>query len=152
MLFTGEKRQSLSDHLRPFKTLTAASHEGYHGGIYAYKYSSPRSQTRVRDITMKNEGMPGLIRELRQRLNLTQEQLAEKVGVASSTVNHGQNGKRVPLPFLVKRLVELKYEFGRKLEESERYKAVKALARKTDHLLFLTAIRTEGEFRSPLWC
>ncbi len=31
------------------------------------------------------------------------------------------------------------YEYGSKLEESGRYKAVKAIARKTDHLLFLTA-------------
>jgi superfamily II DNA or RNA helicase len=36
------------------------------------------------------------------------------------------------------------YEYGTKLEESERYKAVRALARKTDHLLFLTATPHRG--------
>jgi superfamily II DNA or RNA helicase len=36
------------------------------------------------------------------------------------------------------------YEYGTKLEESERYKAVKALARKADHLLFLTATPHRG--------
>jgi hypothetical protein len=36
------------------------------------------------------------------------------------------------------------YEHGTKLEESERYKAVKALARKTDHLLFLTGTLHRG--------
>ena len=36
------------------------------------------------------------------------------------------------------------YEYGSKLEESGRYKAVKALARKTDHLLFLTATPHRG--------
>jgi hypothetical protein len=36
------------------------------------------------------------------------------------------------------------YEYGTKLEESELYKAVKALARKTDHLLFLTATPHRG--------
>ncbi len=36
------------------------------------------------------------------------------------------------------------YEYGTKLEESERYKAVKTLARKTDHLLFLTATPHRG--------
>jgi superfamily II DNA or RNA helicase len=36
------------------------------------------------------------------------------------------------------------YEYGTKLEESERYKAVKALAHKTDHLLFLTATPHRG--------
>ncbi len=36
------------------------------------------------------------------------------------------------------------YEYGTKLEESGRYKAVKALAGKTDHLLFLTATPHRG--------
>jgi SNF2 family DNA or RNA helicase len=36
------------------------------------------------------------------------------------------------------------YEYGAKLEESERYKAVKSLAHKTDHLLFLTATPHRG--------
>ncbi|MBI4302733.1 MAG: DEAD/DEAH box helicase, partial [Chloroflexi bacterium] len=36
------------------------------------------------------------------------------------------------------------YEYGRKVEESERYKAVKALADKTDHLIFLTATPHRG--------
>lgn len=36
------------------------------------------------------------------------------------------------------------YEYGSKLEESERYKAVKALVRKTDHILFLTATPHRG--------
>jgi len=59
---------------------------------------------------MRNEVIPALIKELRQRLDLTQEQFAQKVGVTYSTVNHWENGKRVPLPFLVKRLVEMKEE------------------------------------------
>ncbi len=59
---------------------------------------------------MKNTDIPALIRELRQRLDLTQEQFAQRVGVTYSTVNHWENGKRVPLPFLVKRLVEMKEE------------------------------------------
>ena len=36
------------------------------------------------------------------------------------------------------------YEYGTKLEESERYKAVKALTNQTDHLLFLTATPHRG--------
>lgn len=64
---------------------------------------------------MKNDDIPALIRELRQRLDLTQEQFAQKVGVTYSTVNHWENGKRAPLPFLVKRLLEMKQE----LDENE---------------------------------
>lgn len=59
---------------------------------------------------MKNDDIPGLVRELRQRLDLTQEQFAQKVGVTYSTVNHWENGKRTPQPFLVRRLMELKEE------------------------------------------
>lgn len=58
---------------------------------------------------MKND-VPALIKELRQRLDLTQEQFAQRVGVTYSTVNHWENGKRVPLPFLIKRLLEMKGE------------------------------------------
>lgn len=36
------------------------------------------------------------------------------------------------------------YEYGAKIEESERYKAVRSLAEKTDHLLFLTATPHRG--------
>jgi len=59
---------------------------------------------------MRNENIPALIRELRQRLDLTQEQFAQRVGVTYSTVNHWENGKRTPQPFLVQRLLELKRE------------------------------------------
>jgi DNA-binding XRE family transcriptional regulator len=48
---------------------------------------------RVRGVAIKNEDIPALIRKLRQRLNLTQEQFAQKVGVTYSTVNHWENGK-----------------------------------------------------------
>ena len=57
---------------------------------------------------MMQEDIPALNRELRQRRNFTQEQFAQKVGLTSSTVNDWENGKRVPLPFLMKPLVEMK--------------------------------------------
>ncbi len=59
---------------------------------------------------MKNEDIPALIKALRERTGLTQEQFAQKVGVTYSTVNHWENGKRVPQPFLVRRLLEIKAE------------------------------------------
>lgn len=59
-------------------------------------------------MTNKHSDIPALVKQLRERLHLTQEQFAQKIGVTYSTVNHWENGKRVPLPFLVKRLVEVK--------------------------------------------
>jgi putative transcriptional regulator len=55
---------------------------------------------------------PALVRALRHRLGLTQEQLAQEVGVSFSTVNVWENGKRAPLPFLRKRLIEMAKQVG----------------------------------------
>jgi len=62
--------------------------------------------------TMHEADIAKLVKALRERMNLTQEQFAQKVGVTYSTVNHWENGKRMPQPFLVKRLLELKEELG----------------------------------------
>jgi DNA-binding transcriptional regulator YiaG len=56
------------------------------------------------------EDIPALVKELRERFHLTEEQFAQRIGVTYSTVNHWENGKRVPQPFLVRRLLELKEE------------------------------------------
>ncbi len=59
---------------------------------------------------MSKSGISALVKELRERLDLTQQQFAQRVGITYSTVNHWENGKRVPLPSLVNRLLELKEE------------------------------------------
>ena len=59
---------------------------------------------------MTDLDIPKLVKELRERLGLTQEQFAQKVGVTFGSVNHWENGKRTPQPFLIRRLVEMKEE------------------------------------------
>lgn len=88
--------------------LTQTRYVAYYGALHVRRWSP-----------MKSEEVPALVKELRQRLVLTQEQFAQHVGVTYSTVNHWENGKRVPLPFLAKRLVEMK----RELDEAERQRA-----------------------------
>lgn len=61
---------------------------------------------------MADPDFPALVRALRQRRGLTQEQLAQELGVSFSTVNVWENGKRAPLPFLRKRLIEMAKESG----------------------------------------
>jgi transcriptional regulator with XRE-family HTH domain len=61
----------------------------------------------VKGVIMQNQDIPGLILGLRERLGLTQEQFAQRVGVTYSTVNHWENGKRMPQPFLLRRLLQL---------------------------------------------
>lgn len=52
--------------------------------------------------------IPALVKTLREGMGLTQEQLAREIGVAFATVNSWENGRRAPLPFLYKKLVEMK--------------------------------------------
>jgi len=59
---------------------------------------------------MTDLDVPKLVKELRERLRLTQEQFAQKVGVTFGSVNHWENGKRTPQPFLIRRLLEMKEE------------------------------------------
>jgi len=59
---------------------------------------------------MKAEEVSSLIKSLRKRLGLTQEQFAHRVGVTYGTVNSWENGKRKPLPFLLRRLIEIRDE------------------------------------------
>ncbi len=63
---------------------------------------------------MRNIDIPKLIRELRNKLDLTQEQFAQRVGVTFSTVNSWEKGTRKPHPFLLKRLLEMAEETGLK--------------------------------------
>jgi putative transcriptional regulator len=64
-----------------------------------------------------------LIKTLRRRLELTQEQFAAKVGVTYGTVNNWENGKRMPLPFLLRRLIEMRDELDAQEKKPSRGKA-----------------------------
>ncbi len=69
---------------------------------------------------MSEKDIAQLVRDLRERLDLTQEQFAQRIGVTYSTVNHWENGKRTPQPFLIERLRELQEEIEAGLEEPAR--------------------------------
>ena len=56
--------------------------------------------------------IPALVRGLRKKLNLTQEQFAHRVGVTYSTINNWENGKRKPQPFLIGRLGQISQEIN----------------------------------------
>jgi len=56
--------------------------------------------------------VPTLVRRLRERMGLTQEQFAREVGVTFSTVNLWENGRRRPQPYLLKRLLEMETSLG----------------------------------------
>ena len=45
---------------------------------------------------MENREIPGILKQLRSQLGLSQEELAAKLGVAFSTLNRWENGKSAP--------------------------------------------------------
>jgi len=63
---------------------------------------------------MKNKDISKLIKELRDKLGLTQEQFAQKVGVTFPTINNWEKGTRTPHPFLFQRLLEMARKAGLK--------------------------------------
>ena len=56
---------------------------------------------------MEEHDIAALVKRLRERMGLTQEQFAQEVGVTFSTVNQWENGHRRPQPYLLKRLFEM---------------------------------------------
>lgn len=55
-----------------------------------------------------------LVRKIRDRTGLTQEQFAAKLGVTFATVNRWENGRSQPSPLAMQRLEELVRGLGRK--------------------------------------
>lgn len=65
-----------------------------------------------------------LIRELRQHLELTQEQFAAELGVTCSSVNRWENGRSKPLPLAMQKIEDLLKQMGdRGKELLERHSA-----------------------------
>lgn len=52
------------------------------------------------------ESFPGLVRDVRRQLEISQEELAQALGVSFATVNRWENGKTTPSK-LARRQVEL---------------------------------------------
>lgn len=56
---------------------------------------------------MNKKSVVRLVKELRQTLEMTQEQFAARIGVTFSTVNRWENGRGTPSPLAFKQLLEL---------------------------------------------
>ena len=64
---------------------------------------------------MKHEDMPRILKTIRKTLSLTQEQLAQRLGVSFVTVNGWENGKRKPSPLARRQIEQLVKEVGIRL-------------------------------------
>jgi len=59
------------------------------------------------------DDMASLVRELRKRLDLTQEKFAAKLGVTFPTINRWENGRAAPSPLAKQRIQDLLRSMGR---------------------------------------
>ncbi|HEY9897107.1 MAG TPA: helix-turn-helix transcriptional regulator [Candidatus Sericytochromatia bacterium] len=56
--------------------------------------------------------LTNLMREMRQRLDLSQAKLAAKLGVSFQSVNRWENGRTKPLPLALKQIEQLLHQMG----------------------------------------
>jgi len=76
-----------------------------------HKRSNMAKSRKIRMPKEKKTEVAEMIRNLRVKLELTQEQFAAKVGVTWSTVNRWENGRGKPSPLAMRRIEELQKEF-----------------------------------------
>ena len=60
----------------------------------------------------KHRGTAHLVRELRNRLGLTQEKMAARLGVTFPTINRWENDRAKPSPLAVKQIEDLLVDLG----------------------------------------
>jgi putative transcriptional regulator len=60
----------------------------------------------------KRGGTAQLVRDLRQRLGLTQEKMAARLGVTFPTINRWENGRAKPSPLALKQIEDLLVVLG----------------------------------------
>jgi putative transcriptional regulator len=65
-------------------------------------------------ILNANADIPRLVRALRERMGLTQEKFAARLGVTFPTINRWENGRARPSPLALKQIEDLLLGFGEK--------------------------------------
>ena len=63
-------------------------------------------------VVAENRDLARLVRSLREKLGLSQEKLAARMGVTFSSVNRWENGHSKPSPLAMQKLEELVVDLG----------------------------------------
>jgi putative transcriptional regulator len=66
---------------------------------------------------MEQPDLAVLVRETRQRLELSQVKFAEKLGFSFQSVNRWENGRTKPLPVALKQIEAILYSLGDRGED-----------------------------------
>jgi putative transcriptional regulator len=64
-------------------------------------------------VAKNDQRIPEVVRELRRRLQLTQEKFAARLGVTFPTINRWENGRSLPSPLARQRIRELLLALGK---------------------------------------
>ena len=62
--------------------------------------------------TVNQSELANLVRETRQRLELSQTKFAAKLGVSFQSINRWENGRTKPLPIALKQIEHLLHQMG----------------------------------------
>jgi transcriptional regulator with XRE-family HTH domain len=62
--------------------------------------------------TIGQAELADLVRETRQRLELSQAKFAAKLGVSFQSVNRWENGRTKPLPIVLKQIEQVLHQMG----------------------------------------
>lgn len=71
------------------------------------------------------------VREIRNRLDMSQADLASAIGVTQGNVSHIEQGRQVLMPAHAKRLIEIASERGVKISFDDIYHADRIKSRRT---------------------
>jgi type I restriction enzyme M protein len=106
---------------------------------------------------MDNREIPGILKQLRNKLDLSQEDLAAKLGVAFSTLNRWENGRSMPRGKAKEAISELMSQVGfEQTDDSENGKKRRRASREDllttrsmEQMLWTAACSIRGEKDAP---
>lgn len=106
---------------------------------------------------MENREIPDILRQLRTNLELSQEDLAAKLGVAFSTLNRWENGRSVPRGKAKQAIADLMAEVGfdsnrtttNKLQRRRGFKEDLLTTKSMEQMLWSAACSIRGEKDAP---
>jgi type I restriction enzyme M protein len=100
----------MAEPRHPHQLLHASSTDAV-GGPGAWSLTTTCDIANIANMTSTTD-LPGLLRALRAQLDLTQERLAERLGVSFATVNRWEGGTSKPQKALMARILDLVAKAG----------------------------------------
>ncbi len=105
---------------------------------------------------MENEQIPAILKQIRTKLDLSQEELASRLGVAFTTLNRWENGRTVPRgkakAAITELMAQVGFEAGLPVRDGRRRRASRddlLTTRSMEQMLWSAACSVRGEKDAP---